>query len=175
MLEGGDRTVGIGEGGSEMGEDLRRGPTRGIGRELGRRAASRKGRADRALAPVEPPPDALEGPVAPRGVDDADGGGDAADNGALEKSPPGAGGQTPPSNFVGEPDAEGPPAAVVARPRWLKVAGPILPAPAARSRSYVPFPSVKSSRRTHACRATVNESSRCPRPQVRRPLPAASR
>ena len=68
MLEGGDRTVGVGEGGLEMGEDLCRGPTWRFGGQLGRRAACRQGRADLALAQVEPFPDALPGPVAASAV-----------------------------------------------------------------------------------------------------------
>ena len=73
----------------------------------------RQCRADLALAQVEAFPDALPGPVAAMAV----GGGadaaasDAAGDGALEESPQTAGGQAQPPDFVGEPDAEGPPAA----------------------------------------------------------------
>jgi hypothetical protein len=44
-----------------------------------------QGRADLALAPVEPFPDALPGPVAELAVDGAAGGEDAAGDGALEE------------------------------------------------------------------------------------------
>ena len=114
MLEGGDRAVGVGEGGLEMGEDLRgrlaRGVRRRPGRQLGRRAASAQGGADLALCPVEAFPDALPGPVAELAIEGADGGEDAAGDGELEEPPQSAGGQAEPSDFVGEPDAEGPPA-----------------------------------------------------------------
>ena len=80
------------------------------GRQFGRRAASQQGRADLALAQVEAFPDALPGPVAEMAVGGADGGEDAAGDGALEEPPQSAGGQAEPSDFVGEPDAEGPPA-----------------------------------------------------------------
>ena len=112
MLESGDRTVGVGEGGLEMGEDLCGcGPTVGSGRQVGRRAASQQGRADGTLSPVESRPDALEGSVAPRAVGGTDGGGDTAGNGVLEERPQGAGGQAQPPDFVGDPDAKSPSAA----------------------------------------------------------------
>ena len=111
MLEGGDRTVGIGEDGLEMGKDLRRRSARGFGRQLGRRAPRRQCRADFALAQVEPFPDALPGPLTSPAVgDDADRCGDAADDGAFEESPQSAGCQAQPSDFVRAPDAECPPA-----------------------------------------------------------------
>jgi hypothetical protein len=110
QLEGGDRTVGIGEGGLEMGEDLRRGSVGGLrwqrGQQLGRRAPGTQSGADFALALVEPFPDALPGPVAPLAVDGADGSEDAVGDGTLEEPPQSAGGQAEPSDFVGEPDAE---------------------------------------------------------------------
>ena len=73
MLEGGDRAVGIGEGGLEMGEDLRGrlacGVRRRPRRQLGRRAASAQGGADLALGQAEPLPDALPGPLAQLAID----------------------------------------------------------------------------------------------------------
>ena len=111
MLEGGDRTVGVGEGGLKMREDLRRRPVRRLGRQFGWRAPTRQCRADLALALVEPCPDALPGPVTSLAVgDDADRSGDAVGDGALEEPPQSAGCQAEPSDFVRDPDAESPPA-----------------------------------------------------------------
>src|SRR5258708_2349569 len=45
MLEGSDRTVGVGEGGLKMCEDLCRRPGRGFGREVGRGAPRPQRRA----------------------------------------------------------------------------------------------------------------------------------
>lgn len=109
MLEGSDRTGGVGEGGLEMGEDLGRGLV--LRRQLGRRAASEESGADVALGVVESFPDALQGPVAEMAVEGADGGEDAVGDGALEEAPQAGGGQAEASDFVGEPDGEGPPAA----------------------------------------------------------------
>ncbi len=115
MLEGGDRTVGIGEGGLEMGEYLRCRPGRGSGgrpgRQLGRRAPRRQCRADLALALVEAFPDALPGAVAEMAVGSADGFAYTFfRGGAFQKPPQTAGGQAESADFVGTPDAEGPPA-----------------------------------------------------------------
>lgn len=60
---------------------------------------------------VESLPDALEGSFAPLAVGGADGSGDATDDGPLEERPQGPGGKAEASDLVGEPDAEGPPAA----------------------------------------------------------------
>src|ERR1019366_5942562 len=61
---------------------------------------------------VEAFPDALPGPVTSPAIgDDADRRGDGAGDGVFEESPPSAGGQTQPSDFVRAPDAEGPSAA----------------------------------------------------------------
>ena len=115
MLEGGDKTVGVGEGGLKMCKDLRRRSARRFGRQLGWRAPRRQCRADFALAQVEPFPDALPGPVTSPAVgDNADRSGDVAGSGALKEPPQSAGCQTEPSDFVGEPDAGRPPAT---RPR----------------------------------------------------------
>lgn len=110
MLEVGDRTVGVGEGGLEMSEDLRRRwSMRGFRRQFGRRAPRRQGRADFALAQVESFPDALPGPATSPAVGDgADRSGDAAGDGALKESPQSTGCEAQPSDFVGEPDAECP-------------------------------------------------------------------
>lgn len=92
-----------------MGEDLGgSGATWGFDRKIGRGTASRQGGADRALAAVEPFPDALPGSVAPMAVGNADRGGNAADDGTLEKLPECRGGQAQPSDFVGDPNAESP-------------------------------------------------------------------
>ena len=62
-----------GEGGLEMGEDLRGrlalGVRRRSGRRLRRRAAPTQRRADLALSAVEPCPDALPSPIAQRAVE----------------------------------------------------------------------------------------------------------
>src|SRR5262249_51222907 len=110
MLEGGDGTVAVGKGGLEMGEDLRRRPLRGFGRRLGWRAAAPQCRADLALALVEAFPDAPQGPVTQMVGSPANGTQDAAGGGELEESPQTAGCQAEPSDLVGDPDAEGPPA-----------------------------------------------------------------
>jgi len=110
LLERGDRT-GIGEGGLEMCEDVRRRSARRIGRQLGRWAPRRQRRADFALAQVEPFPEALPGPVTSPVVGDrADRRGNGAGDGVFEESPQRAGCQAQPSDFVGAPDAERPPA-----------------------------------------------------------------
>src|SRR5271155_3374110 len=109
MLEVGDRAVDAWEDGLEVSENVR-GRVRGLGRQLGRRAQPRECRADLALALLEPFPNSLQGPVAEMAIGGADGCEDAAGGGPLEKTPQTAGGQAEPSNFVGGPDAEGPPA-----------------------------------------------------------------
>jgi len=106
-LEGGDRTIGMGEGGPEMGEDLCRGLVPGIGRQQGRRAQPGKCGADLALAQAKAFPDALPGPFAEMAVRGADGRDDGAGGGDLEEAPQQAGGQAEPSDFVGAPDADG--------------------------------------------------------------------
>ena len=113
VLEGVDRTVGIGEGGLEMCKDLCRRSARRFGRQLGWRPPRQQCRADFALAQVEPFPNALPGPVTSPAVGSgADRSGDAAGDGGFEKSPQSAGSQAQPSDFVRAPDAEGPSAAV---------------------------------------------------------------
>ncbi len=117
QLEGGDRTVGVGEGGLEMGEDL----SRGLGRRVRRRGtASKQCGADLALGQDEALPEALPGSNAEVGVKGADGSGDAASDGALEESPEQVGGEAAAVDFVGEPNAErasatGPEIAVAAK------------------------------------------------------------
>jgi len=81
------------------------------GRQLGRRAATQQGGADRGLAAVEARPNLLPGSAAertPRGPHRL---GERARDGALEERPKAAGGRTQPPDFVGDPDAEGSPAA----------------------------------------------------------------
>jgi hypothetical protein len=109
MLEGGDRTMDIGEGGRQMGEDLRGRLVCGVRRRLGRRAAAAQSGADLALCPVEAFPDALPSPIAQPAIEGAAGGEDAMGHGALEESPQSAGSEAKPSDFIGEPDAESPP------------------------------------------------------------------
>ena len=110
MLEGGDRASGVGEGGLEMSEDLRRRPVRRFGRQFGRRAACRQYGADLALAVVKAFPDALPGTVTATAVGGAAGRADAADDGGFEETPQRTGCQAQASDFVRHPDAEGPPA-----------------------------------------------------------------
>jgi hypothetical protein len=109
MLKVSDRTVGIGKGGLEMSEDLGCcGSARWVGRQLGRRTHDQQRRADLALAEVKPFPKALPGPLASSAVGDGTARrGDAAGNGALQESPHRMGGHAEPSDFVGEPNAEG--------------------------------------------------------------------
>ncbi len=115
VLEGGDRTVGVREGGLEMCNDLGSRPVRRLGRQPGRQfgrpADSQEGRADLALAQVEPSPDALPGSIAEMAVGSADGCDQGAGHRELEEAPQAAAGQAEPANFVGTPDAESPPAA----------------------------------------------------------------
>lgn len=116
MLEGGDRTVGIGEGGLKMCKALCLRPARRsgrqFGRQFGRRTARRKCRAHFALAQVESIPDALPGSLAAPAVgDDSACSSDAAGHGMLQEFPQRAGGHAQPSDFVRDPDAEGPTAA----------------------------------------------------------------
>ena len=111
MLKSGDRTVGIGESGLEMCQNLHRRSAR-CGELFGRRTTSRECRAEFALAQIEPFPEALPGPVASAAVgDDAACSGDAGGDGALQESPQRVGGHAQPADFVGNPDAEGPTAA----------------------------------------------------------------
>jgi hypothetical protein len=107
--EGGDRTGAVGEGGLEMGEDVRLGSV--FRRQFGRRAAPEECGADRALAVAELLPDALQGSVAQMAVAVANGGEDADGNGASEEAPQAGGGQAEAADCVGEPDGEGPPSA----------------------------------------------------------------
>jgi len=113
-LEGGDRAVDVGEGGLQMGENLRGRLVCGIrgrpGQQLGRRAAVAQSGADVALRLVEAIPDALHCAIAQLAIEGAAGGDDAASNGALEEPPQSAGGEAEPPDLVGDPDAESPPA-----------------------------------------------------------------
>ena len=112
MLESGDRTVGIGEGGLEMGENVRR-------RRSARASVGNLGGGHRADSAVRillwPRSNRVQmrcqvRSLQPAVSDSADRGGDAAGDGALEESPQRAGCQAEPSDFVGAPDAERPPA-----------------------------------------------------------------
>src|SRR5271170_7394010 len=106
MLEGGDRTIGVGEGGLQMGEDLGHWPAWRWRRQLGRRAQPGECGADHDLAMAETLPDALPRAVAEMAIGGPDGSEEGADGGELEESPKTAGGQAEPANFVGAPDAE---------------------------------------------------------------------
>jgi hypothetical protein len=110
MLEGSDRTGSVGEGGLEMSEDVRGRPLRGFRRQLGRRALPGQCRANLALSQVESFPDTLQGPVTEMAGSGVDGGENATGGGTLEKPPQTASCQAEPSDFVGQPDAESPPA-----------------------------------------------------------------
>ena len=60
------------------------------------------------MTEVEALPEALPGAVAPAAVGDGvDGGGERADDDALEEAPDGVGGEAEAADFVGGPDAEG--------------------------------------------------------------------
>jgi hypothetical protein len=107
MLKVGNRTVGVGKGGLEMGDNLGRRSARCSGL-IGRRTTCRQCRAELALAEVESFPDALPGPVTSPAVgDDTACRGNTAGNGALQESPQRVGGHAQASDFIGEPDAEG--------------------------------------------------------------------
>lgn len=111
MLEGGDRTIGVREGGLQMGENVRcRGPAcrfrRCLRRRLGRRTPSEQSRANRALAAIESLPEALHGSVAEMAAGGADRGGDACGRGPFEERPQPAARQTQSPDFVREPNAE---------------------------------------------------------------------
>jgi len=110
LLEGGNWTVGVGEGRLEMREDLCGRPARGCRRQFGWRALPGQCRADLALAQVESFPDALPGPVAEMAVGGANGCTDGPGGGALQELPQSTGCQAEASDFVGEPNAERPPA-----------------------------------------------------------------
>jgi hypothetical protein len=114
MLEGGNGTVGVGEGGLQMGEDLRRWPARSFslqrGRQLRRRTPRRQCRANLALAQVEASPEALPGPVTEMAGGGTAGSDQASGDGVLEEAPQTARGQAEPSDFVCGPDADRPPA-----------------------------------------------------------------
>ena len=90
----------------------RRRLSRGLSRQLGRRTSCRQCGANRALALVEPFPDALQGSVTQMTLGGANRGGDTVGDGALEELPQGVGSQAQQSDFVSAPDAESPPAAV---------------------------------------------------------------
>jgi hypothetical protein len=112
MLEVGDRAVCVGEGGLEMGEDLRGRQASAFdgrpGRQFERRAAATQGSADLALSVVEALPDPLPGAIGQPATEGAAGGEDPKADGLLEEQPQSGGGQAEPPDLVGQPDAEGP-------------------------------------------------------------------
>lgn len=106
LLEGGDGTVGMREGGLQMSDDVCGGPVRG--RHLWRRTEGRQSGADLALAVLEALPQALPGAIAAAAVKDGvDGKGDAASDGASQETPEGVGGEAEAADFVGVPNAKG--------------------------------------------------------------------
>jgi hypothetical protein len=110
MLEGGDGTVGFGEGGLEVGEDLGGGPVRGFGGQFGQLlggwAQPQQCGADLALGLVEALADAPQGPVRQLAFGGTDSSDHAAGDGTLEEAPQGTGDQTEAADSVGKPDAE---------------------------------------------------------------------
>src|ERR1700728_1804489 len=104
MLEGGDGTVGAGEGGLEVREHLGGGSPGWLRRQVGWSAAAKECRADLALAQVQACPDALPGAVAAQAVGGPDGVEDAVGDDALKELPERGGGEAEASDLVGEPD-----------------------------------------------------------------------
>jgi hypothetical protein len=115
MLEGGDRTVGLGEGSLKVCEDLVSRPMGRLrpfpGRQFRRRTQAGECGADLALAKVEAFPDALQTALAKMALGGVHGRGKRAMSSLLEKPPQAAGGQAEPADLVGAKDAEGPSAA----------------------------------------------------------------
>jgi hypothetical protein len=108
LLEGGNGTGIVGEGGVQMSQDLgRQRSSCGIRGHLGRWAKSQECRADSALGEVEALADTLPGSVAQMAGGGANGGPQAAGEEALEKGPQSARGEAESTNPVCEPDAEG--------------------------------------------------------------------
>lgn len=105
MLEGGDRTGCVGEGGPEMGKGLGLGAV--LCRRLGPWVVVEECGAELALCAREALPDAQQGAVAEVAVEVVAGGEDAVGQGVLEELPESGGGQAEASDFVGEPDGEG--------------------------------------------------------------------
>jgi len=121
VLVRGDRTVSMGKGGLEMGENFGSGgPMGGGDGGVGDgRTASEQGGADRGLATIEAFPESLPGAraswragVATRGHG-PDRRREAAGDGKLKEAPQRAGTQAQASEFLGDPDAEGASAAIV--------------------------------------------------------------
>ena len=107
VLKGGERD-GVGEGGVEVGEDLGHGRVPGRRGRLRWRVPAQEERADVALAENESSPESLPGSGTEPAADVACGVGDAVGNRALEEAPQPSGGDARASNFVGEPNADGP-------------------------------------------------------------------
>lgn len=109
VLVSGDRTLCVGEGDLKMSEDFRSRLMGRVGQSRWRTPSSQR-RADPALGQLEPFPDSLQRPVTEMAVGNADRGRDPAADRVFEEFPQGMCGQAQPSDFVGQPDAEGPPA-----------------------------------------------------------------
>ena len=108
MLKGGDRTVGVGEGGLEMGEDLGLGwPALGCGGRVGRWILARQCGANLALGQDEAFPDAIAGAVTEMADGGVEGREDTAGEGKRQEPQEGAGGEAEATDLVGAPDAEG--------------------------------------------------------------------
>lgn len=109
-LESGNRTVGFGESGEKMGQDQCRRSARRFDRRHGERVPVRQGGADMALRRVEPRPDALPSAIRQAAVEGADRGLHGAGDCLLKEVPQPTGRHLQPTNIVGEPDADRPPA-----------------------------------------------------------------
>lgn len=107
MLESGDR-VRVGKDGLKMGENVLRRPVHGW--QPRRRTACGQCGAKGALAPVEAFPEALPGALASAAVGNPANCRRDAGDGGLQESPQRVGGDAQAPNFVGQPNAEGPPA-----------------------------------------------------------------
>ena len=106
ILKRGDGTVMVGEGGLLVYEDLRFRLASVFRWRIRWSTVGIQSGADVALAQSEASPDPLQSSGAQVAVGSADGGGDAAGDGALEEAPEHVGREAEPSDFVGEPDAD---------------------------------------------------------------------
>jgi hypothetical protein len=112
VLKGSDRTVGVGKGGLKMRENLLCGAMHVRALRIWGWTSYGQCRADLALAKDESLPKALQGSVTQVSVGSADGNGDTVTGGPLKEGQQRASGESQPSDFVYEPNAESPTAAV---------------------------------------------------------------
>jgi hypothetical protein len=110
-MKSGDGTLDVGKGGLKVGEGQCRRSARRLGRMLGERAPDRQGGAEMALRRLEPRPDALPRAIRQSAIKSADRGFNGAGDRHLEEVPQPTGRHLQPLDLVGEPDADGPPAA----------------------------------------------------------------